>query len=1409
MCSGETTVLWHKDRYLNNTCYRGSGDFGMFMDQYGTDIRHFGRNRAVDKITGLAPSSPLIGVDTYHEYGPDGTPFCFDGSGCEKVYPFGFEGYKEVTIFQNIYWPSGESLTRVHDQKTGTLGWTYQRRPKIKSVFPSGGPLTGGNLVFIEGDNIVFGSNVYMKYPLPENPDNVIELEYMEGSNNILSYHGCNKRGVAVRIPENLNNPGTYEIMVTAPYSWLLNHKDDDPHTYTLLPPPTGINLPTITNIEPNFGDHNATTNIIVDGKNIASGTMQLKMGWYEPTTEIECNIPAHLVNTFDFQEFTWHELEVPINDYLPSGNGYSLSATLPERPSTYADSPWFIITNSGLQEYSEYGEEFASTRYPCQFFHYVGTAMSVYDFSPRYGTTHGGLELEIYGRNFYQNDNLELPKVFLICDAWFNPSLVPCEGCKWLDDRTKLAWCTNVQLHESGINPNGYVVGRKLTCTIPEAMRYNNEPDGKYLECRYILVVINPTGPASFATQDQSLIDNWTLAYDYPKKNKQYEDPRFRGWWAKAPQNFYYINPPSGEYVSPNKGPLVGGNVVTLYSEDNIGSIWIDGKPCEFAKGNYLGNYCTDEFGNTSEMFGYMFVVPEGDSLGTKDVIVYYDALEKITDNGLSGVLPNAYTYVDIPELPTISNVYLETGDTTNPHGFIGTLQRTAWPDGNTRMIVEGTGFDAKENIQILIGGKLRLCTEDNTSAACEGRTGQSVWVTDGLRGQVLEYGYSLPEGQIEDVSADGTTIWARTPRMALDDTEIKNLYVINDKNSASGLETRYAVAPCAISFKKPQMQPLYNNLTPQEGACEGGLTVRLKCRNMLWAPSGAYPSGGLLPRVFMWRLRPDEYSWDMEQFKADGGKDNGDMRWAYFYPDALGGKDNPLMASEAVLKTWEEYPGCSGVRLINPININNIMCVSDTIEFVTPPVPSGSHGMWNIYIQNPPGVYDENYLHGSSLSNQFAKYQWGGGWDTTANKGQGGYRCPRCKAFTYRLPPKPIACYPAKGHPDGGIDVWLHGDNLDWDAKIYFSNAGSGIYTEVNRARYIDINYFTHPAGPGLLLNIPSWTIVDSGYIDIKVVNRDGQIGILPSGFQYKDIRPPIITSISPKKGRSDQKTDFNITGQYFNHLGSGCVIKLGFLDDTSTDDVTYECDISGVINIDDTTISGSTPMQGMGSAFRALTVINLDGSDINDGSPIDERYCTLYGAWWFYGLGTSINRVYPSGHPERGGNFTSPDEDNWMVIEGWGFAEYEGSKPAVYLKDPLKKHEESYNNICTHISVLNKGVCGSGAGDTIICLLPKQLKPQDDYTINEKFNFLSNGGWVTFYNFGDLNNDEIDDFGPWASTFDTGKSETEQIGLNPPMTSKRTYWTYNVLVENPDSPLPQTIALYKNKSAYIYQG
>lgn len=125
---------------------------------------------------------------------------------------------------------------------------------------------------------------------------------------------------------------------------------------------------------------------------------------------------------------------------------------------------------------------------------------------------------------------------------------------------------------------------------------------------------------------------------------------------------------------------------------------------------------------------------------------------------------------------------------------------------------------------------------------------------------------------------------------------------------------------------------------------------------------------------------------------------------------------------------------------------------------------------------------------------------------------------------AFRYIAPPPPPAptitsLSPNSGLTDGGYNIFVNGENFSSSTKVYFDD------------KLLNSVFYSNQQ---IRVSVPAKA--ELGPVTVRVINADGQEGILVDGFTYILPPPPSITQISPNSGEIAGGYNIIITGSNF---------------------------------------------------------------------------------------------------------------------------------------------------------------------------------------------------------------------------------------------------------------------------------
>jgi large repetitive protein len=141
-------------------------------------------------------------------------------------------------------------------------------------------------------------------------------------------------------------------------------------------------------------------------------------------------------------------------------------------------------------------------------------------------------------------------------------------------------------------------------------------------------------------------------------------------------------------------------------------------------------------------------------------------------------------------------------------------------------------------------------------------------------------------------------------------------------------------------------------------------------------------------------------------------------------------------------------------------------------------------------------------------------------------------GGSCTVESGFTYELlePPSVITVTPAKGPITGGTVITLEGSGFVGETAVFVDRGTRPQRLDVHSATKITL---TMPAGER------------ASFVDLRLVNPDGQIAIRAKAFQYEAIPAPSIERWDPKFGSANGGWKLTIEGKNF---AAGCGVTVG---------------------------------------------------------------------------------------------------------------------------------------------------------------------------------------------------------------------------------------------------------------------
>ncbi|TQR17380.1 IPT/TIG domain-containing protein [Psychrobacillus vulpis] len=205
---------------------------------------------------------------------------------------------------------------------------------------------------------------------------------------------------------------------------------------------------------------------------------------------------------------------------------------------------------------------------------------------------------------------------------------------------------------------------------------------------------------------------------------------------------------------------------------------------------------------------------------------------------------------------------------------------------------------------------------------------------------------------------------------------------------------------------------------------------------------------------------------------------------------------------------------------------------------------------------------------------------------------------------AYEYLAPPPPPVPVVTSLSEDSILvgttkTIAVIGENFQRTSKVYFGD--------------LEATSFTFYSANKVTVRIPISTI--PGVVDVKVVNTDGEFGVLNNGFTFIEPIPdpaPIITSLSDTSGPMTGKEILTITGQNFNRSS-----------------IVYFGNKAGrIISISDTEITVETPATTV-RGIVSVKVVNPDNQEY-----------TLQDSYMYEGIKPTITSLTPDNGLAKGG-------------------------------------------------------------------------------------------------------------------------------------------------------------------------
>ncbi|MDN5331326.1 MAG: large repetitive protein [Tepidanaerobacteraceae bacterium] len=198
----------------------------------------------------------------------------------------------------------------------------------------------------------------------------------------------------------------------------------------------------------------------------------------------------------------------------------------------------------------------------------------------------------------------------------------------------------------------------------------------------------------------------------------------------------------------------------------------------------------------------------------------------------------------------------------------------------------------------------------------------------------------------------------------------------------------------------------------------------------------------------------------------------------------------------------------------------------------------------------------------------------------------------------FEFSIPqssPKIIGIAPPKGPFSGGNLVTVEGMDFRPGAKVLFGTAEAVVEKiEDDQGRSPDEDGFV--SGTKISVTVPAGT---PGKVDVRVVNPDGGLALLKTGYEYLNVTGTIeLEFINPTEGAISGGTPFTIKGR-------------GFVNPVTVYFGGEEAE--GVVAVDSNTITGRTPPNTPGKKDVVVLTGNGLSATIKDGFEykVPEKY------------------------------------------------------------------------------------------------------------------------------------------------------------------------------------------------------
>ncbi|NLW07797.1 MAG: hypothetical protein GX039_07500, partial [Clostridia bacterium] len=995
------------------------------------------------------------------------------------------------------------------DGGTATLanGFTYlapERVLLITGITPNRGSMEGGTPVTVNGANFVDPA-----------AEGVEKVELTIGGNPVqsLSWDAANKAYKGVT-PPGYGQQDVVLIITRKVDGRIITEKAILPKGYTYVVPESN---PAISSIEPTSGPLSGGTEIRIFGRDFRAPAA--------PGEELQVfigNLPATGVRVISSEE---------------------IIAITPPSPTT------------GVRDVTVINPDLATAVLP-NAFTYVSSAMSITNVTPNKGPVDRPTRITIYGANFNQ-DREQDGRVYLVVELGTpEEGYLPAEIVEISDDGSTIT--ANTPIHTAGTK-DLVVRNRFGRVTLPGAFTYFVPPSTPQ-----ITGIAPASGPVTGGTAvtisgdrfqsgatvtiggkpavDVEVVDIDLIRAKTPPGQPGPQDVVVTnpdGGQATLPGGFTYISHPRLDSVTPERGSVAGGTIVTLKGEDFYPGLQVYfGSVTEVVYGVVSGDYqqvapeevfVIDRQTAQVRLPAWPEEVDPEKGLKVDIAIVNSDAV--LSPDGGFVIAPKAFTYCQPLTSPLIEEI-------TPPFGPA---------KGGNEVVIRGSGF--QPDVQVYFGWKgarvlevtpsmIRVEAPPNEPGFYDVTVFNAYDTGIFIKKDAYEYRQPLTSPRLKGVfpssgPASGGTLLTLSGEGFWPGAQVfigsneAFLYVDSGGQIVSPEEATYTIAPRVdamgeliyvhspegprqgdyyligpvdvivlnpdggtavlrggFTYKLPDSSPLIDSLSPNIGTTKGGTPVIISGSDFREGLEvyfgGKKASVNSVSDTAKEVVTPahDPGLVDVTVVNKDGGVATAYRAFEYRLP-----------GSEPVITSIEPNVG----------NVNGGTEVTITGEDFRAGVKVYFGG------QEASGVVRHDYRTITAITPPGTA----GRVDVTVvNPDLGTYTLRH--GFTYQSSVPVIeAILPDRGPREGGTRIVIRGREFMAPLQVYFGTEAATVLSVTEGGTLIELTL--PPAKDGRL-----------GTVDVKVVNADGATAVRPKGFTY--VVPdsqPVIDSIEPDTG------------------------------------------------------------------------------------------------------------------------------------------------------------------------------------------------------------------------------------------------------------------------------------------------